>query len=487
MIQEIAHLWRRLISQEQEQIEGKAVFKVELKQFGASSLYFFWYEGRVATESTPLDGIICDEIRLTDIMKLETIQKRLLGSQLKLERYTSTWGYPGDSVDLLFRQTNQNQFYTRCERCNHDFVMWREFEKMGCIGERKVEGKPEYYYRCPKCGGEILDTNKGVWVPEQEGVDFVGYHVHGMLAPHRTGNQLWRRYKEAKNIKEFWNSDIGITYLDRTKQLVTKEVLDNCMDTNMQWDANGRNCYMGVDVQMEFLAVVIKRMLEGEIAKLSYICYLYGTDDAPFRQLHQLMNTFDVNVCVLDGMSPRASEVREFCKAWRGRAFYATYHTEPTLVKWYDKILRKPDEKTTREVRELDKYRVSIQKDLMLEFSLKRYVNRGNVIPHGGSLIHRVRVKDIPYKERLNLTGKSFEDMVPVATCMTLFYPHLQSYVKEEFPEILQVEVGGSKQPVKTGNVNYRFVTKGIDPHFADSDMFANVALSRRYFRIVEA
>ena len=469
------------------------ISNTELKQYGDSSIYFFWYGGQITTESTPLDLIVCDEIRKTSVSKLEEVQKRLLASEVgAYERYASTFGFPDDAIDYYFRLGNQYQFNTKCTHCPKDFVMWRHFQDGSIIGEKRVEGKIEFFYRCPYCGGEIFDTNEGHWDAEnaEHGMGS-SYQTHGMLSKSimRNANTLWREFKETQNMKEFLNSNIGIPYLDATRQLVTKDVLDNCVDKAITWQQNGVQNYMGVDVQLEFIAVVIKRMLENGKTAFSWMGYLYGTDNAPFKELSNLMKVFDINICVLDGLSPRAAEVREFCKEWKGRAFFCTYHSDenPKLVLWHDKIQVKAEEKTIRDVQQLDKYHVSINKDAMLEFSLKRFVNRDNVIPHPALLTCKMKVRDIPYKEKLNITGKGFEEFVTAAFCAWVFYPHMQQYVKEEFEETLKVDTGGGqKQDMKTGNKKYRFVTKALDPHLCDSDLFCNVALSRRYFRLSE-
>lgn len=66
-----------------------------IKQLLDSTIYFLWMGGTVSKDSTPLDILLFDEVRLMLLNEIEQVQMRLLHSEIKEETYVSTYGYPG--------------------------------------------------------------------------------------------------------------------------------------------------------------------------------------------------------------------------------------------------------------------------------------------------------------------------------------------------------------------------------------------------------
>ncbi len=446
----------------------------ELKQIFESSLYFMWMGGSVTKDSTPLDLMVVDEARLVSIMDIEQTEKRLLNSMLKFRRITSTFGFPQDAIDILFRQGNQNQFYTKCPHCGKEQVMWRDFPDN--VAEPR-EGEPYYICMNPSCRKPI-EPQDGIWVPEVPSNEVHSYHVHGILAPQRSAKYLLNKYRTAVNMKEFWNSDIGKTYMDTSNVSVTEAEIAQCEDRTQFWEATGQRTVLSVDQMGEFNVVVVSRFIDNnsDRVKLIHLEVIYGED--PFKRVGELMQVYDVSVAVLEQL-PNVNDARRFARDWHGRAFVVTYGESSQMIAWHDRGESVSEAATDADVKRLDKYMVTVSRTAALEWSFQKFKRREVVVPvpeMRHRLIRRVRVSDIPMRDKLNIK-KNLNDFVPVDLYEDVFKVHMQRLIREEIPQTIKDPKTG--MVMETGIKTYRWVKWGIDPHFLFAWMLNCVGQAR--------
>tara|TARA_Y100001937_G_C7046196_1_gene296934 strand:- start:122 stop:931 length:810 start_codon:yes stop_codon:yes gene_type:complete len=155
------------------------------------------------------------------------------------------------------------------------------------------------------------------------------------------------QYENTTNRKEFYNSVLGIPFVDKENKPVTQEALDSCVDPILQWGATGSKTYMGIDQMMGLNYVVI---LERHGKKRRLVWFEIIENEEPWRRTGQLMEEFNVEVCVCDAL-PNANEALAFAKHFGRRVFLAFSNNFDDQVRWEEgkKIksgLRQADKET---------------------------------------------------------------------------------------------------------------------------------------------
>jgi len=448
-----------------------------IKQIFESTIYFLWMGGLVTKDSTPLDGIVVDEVRLMLLNEIEQIEKRLLHSELKHRTFTSTYGFPGDAIDILFKRSKQYEFHNKCQ-CKEGVVLTEHFPN--CIGER-TNPKPnqeKYFYRCPVCDTEIKDNQEGEWIAHNPEADMAGYHPHGLLVhkKYKTPKQVWDKLHNSQNIKEFYNSDVGLPYIDKESQGLTPDILASCINNELQWETSGTRSIMGIDQMGGFNHVVVKKLTEDNLFQTVHLEIIY--DDNPFSRCANLMNIFDVNICVTEQL-PNYNDALRFAKAFPSRVFIVSgYNALPAkFIVWLDRDQLPVEQRKTQQDLKF-KYMVSLNHFKIYDWSFKLWKDRVCRVPNPMRLIQSIKVKDIPPELREKFyKGKILEDMVPAALCKDIYFDHLCRKVKLKKEIMIKDPVTGQEMP--TGEYNWYWVNRGIDPHFASADMLCNVAMAR--------
>jgi len=435
-----------------------------LKQIGDSSLYLSHMGGMATKDSTPLDAIVFDEVRLLIPADIDQTRERISHSSKKYERYVSTAGRPGVTIHAKFLRGDQRMFHSRCG-CGPDPEDWVVLSQAfpDCIVDTGVE----VFYQCPSCLYRIEDPQNGEWVVHNPQGDYPSFHIHQMLSHYITPKEILDAYNTTTNIAEFYNAKLGIPYVDEDERPVTLEILRTCENSAIPWGfrTKGENVttVMGVDQRGGINHVVVAQSIEGK-KRLIHLEVIdgrlkkyreKGEEVSPFKRLYQLMAEYDIDFCVCDAL-PNSNEAKEFGRAFPGRVFLAFYSGSKDMVRWSDKPLTKKGKKepaSQKKSKEAIKFRWTVLLDRYqsLELALLTFVKRQIEIPDPRGLVQEARRKD----------GR----VGPVMLCEEEFYEHVQGVIREQ--------VGSEEIP------RWKWVNLGLDPHFLHAWNYCNIGLER--------
>lgn len=209
------------------------------------------------------------------------------------------------------------------------------------------EKRQKLYLRCPRCKYVIKDAQNGRYVPHNPGAPYNSYHVSQLASKYMSLPDVWSMWKRTTNIEEFHKAKLGLPYVDEINRGVTKDQVEACINTDLSWGkGEGHNrCAMGVDQGAGYCMAIVsdyhndkKRIRHVEIIEQHNPDYkVDGKLVTPFLRLRELMNEYNVKVCVVDAM-PNVNDAVNFAQDYPGRVFLAHYTTDSKdVVQWTDK------------------------------------------------------------------------------------------------------------------------------------------------------
>ena len=429
-----------------------------------SIVYFTSLEGKVSTESSPLDALVFDEVQEMMLATIEKAEERLSASTLKAKLMVSTANYVGADIDYFFERSDQREFFSRC-RCVDGTVLSEHWDPRSgplCIdrGNGTTPSVPDdYFYFCPRCRTIIADPQDGEYRPRNPGVRRVGWHFPQMLSPRQTPRSIFEKWVARVDVKNFYNRVLGLAFTDPNTQPITEALLAAAQNPDLHWGpprrADVEAVYMGVDQMQHNHHVVIKALTPDGKQRLLHLEVVQ--DSNPWRRTWELMSEFHVRYCAIEAL-PNTDPAYLFAREFPGRVFVVDHYHEhgDSILLWGDRpqekvtIRRSTDEFKTRYTAQVDQYK-------MMSAALGRWT-RGEVeTPDARTLTQRMRTD----------TGER-----SVQICRDVFWTHLQRVaLVTELPEGREDE----RKP-------RRAVKKiGIDPHFAFAWMLSEVAFARAY------
>ncbi len=437
--------------------------KLGLKNIGKSSFYMFHLGGVSSRDSVPLDLVLFDEVRLCSPKDIDQTLERISHSPFKNKTFMSTAGLPNSTIDYRFKDGTQHVWRSACG-CGPDGCdLARTFPD--CIVADDPRRPNDVYLRCPKCRWEIKDAQNGRYVPMNPGADHHSYQVSQLASKFISPKEIWRFYKRTTNMSEFFNSKLGLPYVDEEARGVSLDQLKACVDPMFEWGRpkakNQPRTAMGVDQGGGYVMAVIADMVDGKkrIRHVEIIDHrnpIYkegGQKVSPFKRLAQLMEEFNVGLCVVDSM-PNINDALHFAQAFPGRVFLAYYNKEAKdMVQWGDK---KKHKETVRKAGPLLKFKyiVSINKFSGLDFTLGEWARGDWKCPDPEKLVQMC------HDERT-------DNLQLEAPCNRMF-DHFTRMIKR-FKETNE----------ETGEGKYEWIYSSGDPHLLFAQMHLTVALER--------
>lgn len=436
---------------------------IGLKQVGkSSSLYLQHMGGEATKDSVPFDMICFDEVRLLDAPDIDQARERISHSTYKYVMQVSTAGYPNNDINRSFLGGTQNYWHVKCNCGPDGFVPSDHWPD--CIAVTKKDT----YLRCPKCKTKIIDPQNGQYIAHAPDAPYPSYHISQLISLYISPAEIWDAWQRTQNIKEFFNAKLGLPYVDKENQPVKSEDLWSCENHDLTWKPTpsrygGRILRgLGVDQMGGNNYVVIgelhpekKRIIHYEIIdSMNPIYRVNGNEITPFKRLYEIMNEWDIDMCVIDAM-PNINEATDFARAFKGRVFIAHYiEAQRDMVQWHDR----PKEKVTVKrggPKQKFKYTCLLSRYLSIDFALAEIANRNMEWPHPRSLVQVCR----------SLKTGLFE---PLHIFETHFYEHMKSIVRQK--TILDED---------TGRFKMEWVNLGVDPHSVHAWNMCNTALER--------
>ncbi len=477
------------------------------RTFGPSTWFFLSVKGKTATEGLPMKGVAFDEVRRMMAGDVQRAEERTSAQTNPWNIKVSTANYPEEDIHGYFLKGDQRHFHTEC-RCTDGVVLshcWpdcvidmrdaspelrRKVDHvftMACVDNYGVAPEdagryPDAVYVCPKCGDIIVDPRRGFWREHKLGRWTHSWQLPQMLSHTYPAGRVWKEFTDPNggvlDIQEFYNSKLGLPYIDKETRGATIEDCLTCVDNESVWSqkmgrewrrANMKNTALGADCQAGYHCVVIKtRTASGKYRTVHVeVCDDPTEGFDPWRRVAQLMLEYDVKVAVIDG-APHWNEAKRFQQAFPGRVWLASYHDEQSskgrsaLIRWSD---RKGTGQRGDEV--LDKGRVSINRTLGLRWSLRRWRNRLNVIGNPDTLIQELPIQAGKVVFASGLRGRRS----PVAIVRAVYLDHQTRVAfRKEYAD---------EDAKRTGSWKFKAEHIGIDPHFAHAELYCNAAMSR--------
>lgn len=444
-----------------EAAQGNFKDRNSLRRIGDSLFYVFHLGGKASKDSTPLDYISFDEVRLCKSEDIDQAMERISHSSHKMRVLMSTAGLPDRDIAQRFNGGTQHIFMTKCG-CPDGCDLARTFPECVVPDDPRRDGP---YLRCPKCRYEIKDRRNGRYIPRNPGADYTSYHVSQLNSWFISTKEIWDFYKRTTNIPEFYNSKLGLPYVDEENLPITDEVLRNSV-ADFPWAEAGETprTAMGIDQMGQFNYVVIadyspdggyKRIRHLEIIESDNPEYMEaGKKVSPFKRCYELMQEYNVRVCVVDAM-PNVNEAMDFARAFPGRVFIGWYQKNAKdVVQWGDRPQAKVSIRKAGPLLRF-KHHAIMGMYTSIDFALNEFV-QGNVkVPNPRGIVQYVRSET---------TGMFNSEYI----CESRFFHHLTKIVRNK--HILNDE---------TGEFRMEWIPLGLDPHFVHAWTYCNVALER--------
>lgn len=437
-----------------------------LRKIGKSTLYMRYLEGKSSKDSTPMDYLSFDEVRLASQQSIDQVMERIAHSDFKYRVYMSTCGLPNDTIHKRFLDGTQHIWMSKCN-CPDGVDLARTFPN--CVIDDKSRNK--LYLRCPKCKYTVRDPQNGRYVPHNPGADYPSYSVSQLVSDFISLKEIWKFFSTTTNISEFYNGKLGLPWVDEENRGVSMDQLMASVDNTLQWGRTVRSdsgCAMGVDQGAGYCVVTIgdvlsngkKRLRHVEVIENNNPRYMVnGKKVTPFVRLRELMKEFDVRICVVDAM-PNSNDALAFAQDFKSRVFLAWYQRDAkNVVQWGDK--KKSGESIRKAGSFLKfKYTVVLARYLSLGAMLGGWADGKYVCPDPEKLVQICR-------------SEKTTQLEPEAVTMRLFH-HMCRLVR-------QFKVTNPE----TGEGKHEWIYTNGDPHLAHAMNYMNVALERLNQRVI--
>lgn len=447
--------------------------KLNLKKIGKSSLYFNHIGGSASKDSVPLDYLMFDEVRLMDTKDIYQTLHRVSHSPYKMKTYVSTVGREDDNIDMLYQQGSMASWVSKCKPgCGGVGAVNLAEAFPDCVVYDDPRRPGEYYFRCPKCRWEIKDPQNGFYLRANRSAKFNSYHFSQLISKYRSLEEIWREYTTTTNMEEFYNATLGLPYTDEKNVGVTMEAMEGSINTDLQWakDEHGKpsGTAMGIDQGAGYVMCVIadfnkdktkKRLRHVEIIEINNRYYSDYKD--PYDRVDELMDQFNVQICVTDAM-PNFNSALAFAQR-HPRKVYLAYYSEgqKEIVQWLDRAKHKESVRKAGPFLKF-KYVCSVGRFPSLSYVLGDWAMGNWEMPHPDSLLQRC------IGEKTGIV----ETESPARRLMRHNCRLVKNW-KETDPD--------------SGAGKWRWVYGGGDPHLAHANNYCNVALERLKKQVIFA
>lgn len=445
------------------------------KSIAGQIVLLAWLGGKMI-DGAPLDILWLDEVRMMDAGDVDRVENRILGSEIAWRGYTSTAGMPGDALSVRWEQSTQNRWFTTCGCANGvDLAtIWPN-----CLGKRSG-GAPEdrWFLYCPRCGKEIADRGAGRWVPQNPGGSYPGFSPNQLITRQKVGLIADAWHRQDRNTAEFYNSKLGLEYLDTNACPITQEVLLQSVNEDLLWARPGDigHTAMGIDQMGGVNYYVISHRPPNGKRRIVHLEIGWGPD--PFQRAAELMRAYDVRLCCVEPL-PNFNDALRFANAFPGKVFLVLYQSKvdgPQII-WRDLNPEKDGEKVVKG-EDKTRYRVAVRQNDVLDALATHWREYRCEVPAHKALTQVVEREG----------GGTFQ----VELCDEVYFDHLQRIARRQVEEVKKAD--GVAAPEKTGNVRYHWVklarspsgtkrapVRGAtsDPHFAYADLMNWIAWTR--------
>lgn len=454
---------------------------VNRRRIDRALFVFSWTSGKATTESIPMDVLSFDEVQEMTLGQIEKTIERLSASPVRFVQMGSTANWPDLDIHWWFKKGSQLRFHTRCPSCDSEKPLDEYFPD--CI--RFDDARRIYRYVCPN-GHWLDDTQYGEWKADNPDADppvdmtlpkkdrplrIRSLHFPQFLSPTIAAGEILDSYRNAEDMKNFYNRKLGKPYLDPSQIPVN---LEHChaaeaagIAAGLVWKQRARGTFMGIDQMGRFNVVVIKERLPDGRQAVVHIEEVYAAK--PFERCSELMDAFGAQCCVVE-INPNYNDAHEFAQRHHGKVFLCDSFGEVKdgMIAWGDAPkLSVSERRTTEEAR--DRYTLRMDQYKCMQVSMMRIVNGTCLFPDRKLLEQEVIEGGV--RQRAQILPRMWHHFTKTAL------------VAELVDEKGKSGEGDTGQKQKSGTNKYRRRVKkvGIDPHFSYANMLCDVAWARAH------
>lgn len=326
------------------------------KEIGPSMLYFAGSRTRDPLKTVSVDKIIFDEFdemqsgvghtgedQATRFDPVSLARERYSHSEYKHEDILGTPLLPDYGIEAEYLKTDQKHWMIKCDHCGKYTCLELTFPD--CL-KPQLDGR--VIRACSKCGREI-NPSIGVWdalYPNILGKS--GYYVSQLVSKFIDPKTIYDQYMSLDSVtplkrQEFWNSKMGMGYVEIQDRLTKQQVYELCDAVPMRSAHVGDDegtCCMGVD-QGDKLHVTIGKRTGDNTKKIIHLGHYKN-----WEELDNLMTSFNVWRCVVDAQ-PEMRNARSFANRHAGRVFLNFYNYRMKgVTKWNYNDLRVEENRT---------------------------------------------------------------------------------------------------------------------------------------------
>lgn len=299
------------------------VDSVHLKKIGRGFLYIRGLKSRMRREAVPADLLIFDELDYIPEFEREHAEHRLDHSKYKWIIEISKPSVPNFGIDKAFRESDQRYWVIKCAD-GHDNIIEESFPDI--VQKRKNHyGKDEYFLACTKCDKKLY-PELGQWVAKcpDKADRKIGYHLCQLFSPRINLRKVMQKWEEKKSISLFFNTFLGLPYLEPHFHLEKDQVFACCLDypnrlTLTVDERAKRRCVAGIDHDKQCF-IVIKDIDTNEILCINRV--------EKFDDIDKYIERFNIKIAVCDNM-PNIMEARKLKMRFPGKVFLCSYVDDP--------------------------------------------------------------------------------------------------------------------------------------------------------------
>jgi hypothetical protein len=288
--------------------------------------------------SISVDKVTFDEIEQMSLQAIALGESRMDASDVKESVYIGNPGGEDSGIDMVFKQSDQRQWFRRCECVRGDLSAWTcaELEFPGCVreysdsDERSKSGLHRGYIACKKCGNPVpvfSGPGTGMWIPKHPSiVDFEGYQISHLSSKFHDPLEILEKFENPPygDIGGVYRMELGLPFSAAEDKLKVNVVLQNCGCLFQDTKHDGP-CAMGVDVGL------IKHVVIGVKTGFDKFEIIRVAKCRTFDEISDLRRRYNVKSTVVD-IRPYEDEARKFQKFERtqgNRVFLCQYVESP--------------------------------------------------------------------------------------------------------------------------------------------------------------
>ena len=242
------------------------------------------------------DQVFCDEIQDISYSALPVILEVMSASEYQFERYTGTSKNSNNTLEYLFRHSNQLEWVMKCEACGKHIIPYDNAICMRIVSSR--EGPV-----CPYCN-RVIDVTTGQWIPMRpEVTDHFGFHIPQFIVSANTSPKKWaglydKITRGVYNRVKINNEVFGLADEAAGKSLSMSDAQRCCNNDWQAWDEGWPHdsrgiisCVMGIDwsVTNSTKSYTVVTILGFDYKGKAYVLYSYRfkTGD-PLQQVEDI-------------------------------------------------------------------------------------------------------------------------------------------------------------------------------------------------------